>query len=119
MTYLRRARGRRTCSLVDGEPGGEPGDQARAISGTRQQGHLRLVVYWTEDGGPSVGDPVATEIARLLGWSAEEPSDNLAAYRDWVSANRLGPLTALSSCRLRFSALLASRGPSAAVRPRG
>ena len=46
------------------------------------------VFYWTEDGGLSVADAVADEMARLLGWSAERRGEQLAAYREWVAANR-------------------------------
>ena len=44
--------------------------------------------YWTEDGGLSIGDEVAEEMAHLLGWSAEQQSEQLSAYRAWVEANR-------------------------------
>ena len=44
--------------------------------------------YWTEDGGLSVGDEVAEEMGHLLGWSAEQQSEELSAYRAWVEANR-------------------------------
>jgi glycerol-3-phosphate dehydrogenase len=44
--------------------------------------------YWTEDGGLSVGDAVVEEMGRLLGWSAEQQSEQLSAYREWVAANR-------------------------------
>ena len=44
--------------------------------------------YWTEDGGLSVGDEVAEEMGHLLGWSAEQQSEQLSAYREWVEANR-------------------------------
>ncbi|MGO9960682.1 MAG: FAD-dependent oxidoreductase [Solirubrobacteraceae bacterium] len=50
------------------------------------------VFYWTEDGGLSVGQPVAAEMARLLGWSADHQSEQLAAYAEWVAANRLVPV---------------------------
>jgi glycerol-3-phosphate dehydrogenase len=44
--------------------------------------------YWTEDGGLSVGDAVADEMGHLLGWSAEQRSEQLSTYREWVDANR-------------------------------
>ena len=44
--------------------------------------------YWTEDGGLSIGDEVAEKMAHLLGWSAEQQSEQLSAYRAWVEANR-------------------------------
>jgi glycerol-3-phosphate dehydrogenase len=44
--------------------------------------------YWTEDGGLSVGDAVADEMGRLLGWSAEQRTEQLSDYRRWVAANR-------------------------------
>jgi glycerol-3-phosphate dehydrogenase len=46
------------------------------------------VFYWTEDGGLSVADPVADEMAALLGWHTEERATQIAAYRDLVAANR-------------------------------
>jgi glycerol-3-phosphate dehydrogenase len=46
------------------------------------------VFYWTEDGGLSVGGAVAAEMARLLSWSARQQNEQLAAYREWVAANR-------------------------------
>jgi len=52
------------------------------------------VFYWTEDGGLSVADAVADEMARLLGWSAERRDEQLAAYREWVVANRFVPVSA-------------------------
>jgi glycerol-3-phosphate dehydrogenase len=44
--------------------------------------------YWTDDGGLSVGDDVAEEMGHLLGWSAEQQREQLAAYREWIEANR-------------------------------
>ena len=52
------------------------------------------VFYWTEDGGLSVADAVADEMARLLGWSAERRGEQVAAYREWVAANRFVPVPA-------------------------
>jgi len=52
------------------------------------------VFYWTEDGGLSVADVVADEMARLLGWSAERRDEQLATYREWVVANRFVPVSA-------------------------
>jgi len=52
------------------------------------------VFYWTEDGGLSVADAVADEMARLLGWSAERRDEQLATYREWVVANRFVPVSA-------------------------
>ena len=46
------------------------------------------VFYWTEDGGLSVGPAIAAEMGRLLGWSGEHQNEQVAAYRDWVAANR-------------------------------
>ncbi len=53
-----------------------------------QQIVSRPLFYWTEDGGLSVGDDVAEEMGHLLGWSAEQQSEQLSAYRAWVEANR-------------------------------
>ena len=47
------------------------------------------VFFWTEDGGLAVADAVASEMARLLGWTAEERAAQVATYRDLVAANRL------------------------------
>ena len=52
------------------------------------------IFYWTEDGGLSIAGTVADEMARLLGWSTEQRSEQLAAYREWVTANRFVPVAA-------------------------
>jgi glycerol-3-phosphate dehydrogenase len=52
------------------------------------------VFYWAEDGGLSVADVVADEMARLLGWSVEQRGEQLTAYREWVAANRFVPVPA-------------------------
>jgi glycerol-3-phosphate dehydrogenase len=49
------------------------------------------VFYWTEDGGLGVADAVASEMATLLGWHADEQAMQIAAYRDLVAANRFTP----------------------------
>jgi glycerol-3-phosphate dehydrogenase len=49
------------------------------------------VFYWTEDGGLGVADAVASEMATLLGWHADERATQIAAYRDLVAANRFAP----------------------------
>jgi glycerol-3-phosphate dehydrogenase len=49
------------------------------------------VFYWTEDGGLGVADAVASEMATLLGWHADEQATQIAAYRDLVAANRFTP----------------------------
>ncbi|HET9519678.1 MAG TPA: glycerol-3-phosphate dehydrogenase/oxidase [Candidatus Limnocylindrales bacterium] len=50
------------------------------------------IFYWMRDGGLSVADAVATEMAALLGWSDDERSRQVAAYRAWVDANRFEPV---------------------------
>lgn len=50
------------------------------------------VFYWTLDGGLSVADAVATEMASLLGWSDSERTCQIEAYRAWVDANRFEPV---------------------------
>ena len=50
--------------------------------------------YWTDDGGLSVGGEVAEEMGHLLGWSAEQQSEQLSAYRKWVDANRFAAVAA-------------------------
>ena len=52
------------------------------------------VFYWTEDGGLAVGDAVAGRIGELLGWSFAERGRQVAAYREWVAANRFAPAAA-------------------------
>jgi glycerol-3-phosphate dehydrogenase len=49
------------------------------------------VFYWTEDGGLGVADAVASEMATLLGWHADERATQIAGYRDLVAANRFTP----------------------------
>ena len=46
------------------------------------------VFFWTEDGGLSAADAVASEMATLLDWPADEHALQIAAYRDLVAANR-------------------------------
>jgi len=46
------------------------------------------VFYWTEDGGMSVADAVASEMATLLEWNGDERATQIGAYRDLVAANR-------------------------------
>jgi glycerol-3-phosphate dehydrogenase len=46
------------------------------------------IFFWTEDGGLSVADAVASEMAALLDWPAEERATQIAVYRDLVTANR-------------------------------
>jgi glycerol-3-phosphate dehydrogenase len=49
------------------------------------------VFCWTEDGGLGVADAVASEMAALLDWDADERAAQIAAYRDLVAANRFTP----------------------------
>ena len=49
------------------------------------------VFYWTEDGGLGVADAVASEMATLLDWRADERATQIATYRDLVAANRFTP----------------------------
>lgn len=46
------------------------------------------VFFWTEDGGLGVADAVASEMATILVWRADERARQIAAYRDLVAANR-------------------------------
>ncbi|MEI8335086.1 MAG: hypothetical protein WCH74_14720, partial [Chloroflexota bacterium] len=46
------------------------------------------IFFWAEDGGLSVADAVASEMAALLDWPADERATQIAAYRDLVAANR-------------------------------
>jgi len=46
------------------------------------------VFFWTEDGGMGVADAVASEMATLLDWPADERATQITAYRDLVAANR-------------------------------
>lgn len=46
------------------------------------------VFFWTEDGGLDVADAVASEMATILVWRADERARQIAAYRDLVAANR-------------------------------
>jgi glycerol-3-phosphate dehydrogenase len=46
------------------------------------------VFFWTEDGGLGVADAVASEMATILDWHADERATQIAAYRDLVAANR-------------------------------
>jgi glycerol-3-phosphate dehydrogenase len=51
------------------------------------------VFYWMEDGGLAVADAVAAEMGRLLGWRVPEPGRQVDAYREWVTANRIAPVS--------------------------
>jgi len=44
--------------------------------------------YWLRDGGLDIAEPVAAEMATLLGWSDAEKETQLEQYRAWVAANR-------------------------------
>ncbi|HYG58368.1 MAG TPA: glycerol-3-phosphate dehydrogenase C-terminal domain-containing protein, partial [Symbiobacteriaceae bacterium] len=50
------------------------------------------LVYWTRDGGADIAEPVAAEMGRLLHWTETEQQRQIAAYRDWVAANRTAPV---------------------------
>jgi len=49
------------------------------------------LVYWNRDGGASIAEAAAAEMGRLLNWSEAEQQRQIAAYRDWVEANRSFP----------------------------
>ena len=49
--------------------------------------------FWQQDGGLSIADTVASEMARLLGWNDAERSRQVDQYRREVEANRFAPVT--------------------------
>ena len=52
--------------------------------------------FWTADGGLGEIEPVAGELGRLLGWSADRRAREIAAYARWVQLNRPGRATIAS-----------------------
>lgn len=49
------------------------------------------LLYWYRDGGAEIAGAVSEEMGRLLGWTEAERQRQMAAYRDWVTANRTFP----------------------------
>ncbi|MCG3211235.1 MAG: Aerobic glycerol-3-phosphate dehydrogenase [Anaerolineae bacterium] len=50
------------------------------------------IFYWTPDGGLDVVADVAAEMGRLHSWTPAQTAQQIAAYRQWVAANRFQPV---------------------------
>lgn len=63
------------------------GEMARTVTDLLER--RTSIFYWTRDGGISIAADVAAEMGRLLGWTPAEMTRQVAAHREWVSANRM------------------------------